>query len=110
MNRNPSSVRRVTDTALSKHPITMTVPPAMGQESSTLSNTPTHDENLRMYDELREQWRNKMDTMIRGAKHALDRGYDFGRPHINLMTDIIYLEAELRAIHYQLYGTGVPTT
>lgn len=48
--------------------------------------------------------RGKIRYLIKALERGLDKGEEVGRPNMVTLTDIIYLEAEMRAVHYQLFA------
>jgi hypothetical protein len=48
----------------------------------------------------------KVQHLTKTLERAVDKGEEIGRPNMSTMTDIIYLEADIRAVHYELFGTG----
>jgi len=69
----------------------------------------THDENLNLYLELRKTLHAHLNMMEQAVKQAKDRGFSLGRPYMCVMVDILDVEAQMQAIHLQLYGTRYPS-
>jgi hypothetical protein len=68
---------------------------------------PSRDENLQRFGKLVKEREYKLDFFRGLLENAIHKGYDFGAPNITLYMNVIQLEAQLRELHYALYGVGI---
>ena len=76
----------------------------LAQQIKKSMTEPTRDENLRHFNEMYKDREFKLASLQRSLEHSIAKGYDFGMPNINLMMLVIQLEAQLREMHYVLWG------